>query len=117
METRKQGSVVFNAVLVLVNVALVLWLFAVSARENLGDPALPFIRQQHLVLLAGAAFMFYPIVRAYFLGQIQIWIDVLFTAACLSWITGRPLLAGVLIGFTATIKPQLGLFLVPRDAE
>ena len=64
------------------------------------------------VLLAGVAFMFYPVMRGYYIGQIQIWIDVLFTAACLSWVTGRPLLAGVLIGLAATIKPQLGLFLV-----
>jgi hypothetical protein len=101
-----------NGVLFLINVALVLCLFAVATRERAGGPQLPFIREQQLVLLAGAAFMFYPIVRAYFLGQIQIWIDVLFTAACLSWITGRPFLAGVVIGFAATIKPQLGLFLV-----
>jgi hypothetical protein len=56
--------------------------------------------------------MFYPVLRGFYIGQIQIWIDVLFTAACLSWVTGRPLLAGVLIGLAATIKPQLGLFLV-----
>ncbi len=101
-----------NAVLVVVSFGLVLWLFAVSARRSTDEPSPPLMQQQHLLCFAGAAFMFYPVLRGYYLGQIQIWIDVLFTAACLSWVTGRPLLAGVLIGITATIKPQLGLFLV-----
>jgi alpha-1,2-mannosyltransferase len=101
-----------NGVLVIVNVGLVLWLFAVSTRRSTDETSPPLMQQQHLLLLAAVAFMFYPVLRGYYIGQIQIWIDVLFTAACLSWVTGRPLLAGVLIGLAATIKPQLGLFLV-----
>jgi hypothetical protein len=100
-----------NGVLALVNIALVLWLFYVCFQKAWGEPS-RWSLAQHLVLLAGTAFLFYPLVRAFQLGQIQIWLDVLFTAACLSWLKGRTILAGVLIGISATIKPQLGVFLI-----
>ncbi|HEY4077862.1 MAG TPA: glycosyltransferase 87 family protein [Rhizomicrobium sp.] len=64
------------------------------------------------VLGAGAAFIFYPLVRAQLLGQIQIWIDLFFTLALLCWFLDRRLLAGLLIGLACTIKPQMGLLLL-----
>lgn len=63
-------------------------------------------------LAAGAAFLFYPTVRAALLGQIQLWIDLLFTGALILWVVNRRLLAGVLIGLACTLKPQLGLLLL-----
>ncbi len=59
-----------------------------------------------------ASFAFYPLVRAQVLGQIQIWIDLLFTLAVLGWVLQRRLLAGFLIGLACTIKPQMGLLLL-----
>lgn len=56
--------------------------------------------------------LFYPTAEAVNLGQIQMWIDLLFTFACLSWWLERKLLVGLLIGFAAAIKPQLGMFLI-----
>jgi hypothetical protein len=58
-----------------------------------------------------AALTFYPDVRADVLGQIQVWIDFLFTCAVIAWLLERRLLAGVLIGLACTIKPQFGLLL------
>lgn len=59
-----------------------------------------------------AAFTFYPDVRADVLGQIQVWIDFLFTCAVIGWVLGWRLLPGILIGLACTIKPQFGLLLL-----
>jgi hypothetical protein len=63
-------------------------------------------------LAASAAFLFYPLVRAYLLGQIQLWIDLSFTLAIICWLFRRKALAGVFIGLACTIKPQIGLLLL-----
>jgi alpha-1,2-mannosyltransferase len=65
-----------------------------------------------VAIAAAGAFVFYPDMRAAVLGQIQLWIDLLFTAAFIAWLLNRRLLAGVLIGLACTIKPQLGLLLL-----
>lgn len=64
------------------------------------------------VLTIMVAFLFYPLQRAQVLGQIQIWIDALFTLAILFWICRRRFLAGICVGLACTIKPQLGLLLI-----
>ncbi len=46
------------------------------------------------------------------LGQIQIWIDLAVTLACLLWWTGHRGAAGVLIGLACAIKPQFGMLLL-----
>jgi hypothetical protein len=58
-----------------------------------------------------AAFTFYPDVRAEVLGEIQVWIDFLFTCAVIAWLLERRLVTGILIGLACTIKPQFGLLL------
>jgi alpha-1,2-mannosyltransferase len=60
----------------------------------------------------GAAFAFYPTIRADVLGQIQLWLDLLFTVAVIAWLLERRLLAGLLIGLACTVKPQFGLLLL-----
>jgi hypothetical protein len=59
-----------------------------------------------------AALVFWPLVKAIDLGQVQVWLDLIFTLACLAWLLDRRLLAGALIGIACTIKPQFGLLLV-----
>jgi hypothetical protein len=59
-----------------------------------------------------AAVVFYPVIRAGVLGQIQLWIDLLFCCALICWTLGWRLIAGLIIGVAATIKPQLGLLLL-----
>jgi hypothetical protein len=56
--------------------------------------------------------MFYPIVRAHILGQIQIYIDGLIAAALLAYMSGWRALAGACIGVCCLIKPQYGLILL-----
>jgi alpha-1,2-mannosyltransferase len=65
-----------------------------------------------VAIATAAAFVFYPVVRADVLGQIQVWIDFLFTCALIAWVLERRLLAGILIGLACTIKPQFALLLV-----
>ena len=72
----------------------------------------PTSRAALSLLAAAVAFLFYPLVRAHLLGQIQLWIDLAFTGAIVLWALDRRLLAGALIGLACTIKPQLGLLLL-----
>lgn len=64
------------------------------------------------VLLVLAAVLYYPSIQALKLGQIQVWINTLFICACLAWVRGSRATAGALLALAATIKPQLGIFLV-----
>lgn len=59
-----------------------------------------------------AAFTFFPLAKAFALGQIQTWIDFLFCLAVLAWLYGRKGLAGVLTAVICMIKPQLTLLVV-----
>lgn len=65
-------------------------------------PALAFV----------AALLFQPFTRAFALGQIQVWIDLAVTLACLLWWTGHRGAAGVMIGLACVIKPQFGMLLL-----
>jgi alpha-1,2-mannosyltransferase len=69
-------------------------------------------RKIFAVAMGLAALIFYPLVRACVLGQIQVWIDFLFTCAILCWALGWRIGAGLILGLASTIKPQLGLLLV-----
>jgi hypothetical protein len=73
--------------------------------------ALPLASAMAVIAFA-ATFLFYPLVRAHLLGQIQLWIDLLFTLTALCWLLQRRLAAGFLIGLACTIKPQMGLLLL-----
>lgn len=57
-----------------------------------------------------ATLLFFPLLYAEVLGQLQVWISALFVAACIAWVTGRRVSAGVLIGLICLLKPQFGLF-------
>lgn len=65
-------------------------------------PALAFV----------AALLFQPFTRAFALGQIQVWIDLAVTIACLLWWAGHRGAAGALIGLACAIKPQFGMLLL-----
>jgi alpha-1,2-mannosyltransferase len=71
---------------------------------------------RRLAVGAGAALSalaFYPVTRGLQLGQIQIWLDLCFTAACLLIAHGRESAAGAVMGIASAIKPQfLPLLLV-----
>jgi alpha-1,2-mannosyltransferase len=64
------------------------------------------------VLVVFASFTFYPLVKAFTLGQIQVWLNSLFAFSVLAWICGRKGAAGVLLGLFVLVKPHFGLFLL-----
>jgi hypothetical protein len=63
-------------------------------------------------IVFGLALTFYPLVKAFTLGQIQVWINGLFALALLCWATGRRTTSGVLTGVVCLIKPHYGLFVL-----
>jgi hypothetical protein len=70
------------------------------------------LRVARAAIVVGLALTFYPIVKAYTLGQIQVWLNGLFGLALLGWVTGRKASSGVLIGLMCLVKPHYGLFLL-----
>lgn len=55
---------------------------------------------------------FFPILWAFYVGQIQLWLNTFFLLACLFWLRGNLSLAGACLGAICMFKPQLGLFLI-----
>jgi alpha-1,2-mannosyltransferase len=64
------------------------------------------------VLTMAATMIFYPIVKAFDLGQIQTWVNALFALSCVCWAVNSRRTAGVCIGLICLIKPQFSLFLL-----
>lgn len=90
-------------------------IMAVAALALLYARRIKLSAGQQVLLAAIAAFAcltFYPVLKAYALGQIQTWINAWFALACLCWATDRKAAAGILIGAICLIKPQFSLFLI-----
>lgn len=64
------------------------------------------------VLLVLLAVTYYPVVKAFSLGQIQTWINAFFALALLLFMSGKHAMAGALCGLMCLIKPQYALFMV-----
>ncbi len=58
-----------------------------------------------------ATLTFYPVIKAFTLGQIQAWSNALFAMSLWLWIDRRRVPAGVVAGVMCAIKPQMGLLL------
>src|SRR5262245_14324300 len=65
-----------------------------------------------VVLVAAFTLTFYPAVKAFTLGQIQVWINGLFALALLCWMLDRKRTSGALVGRICLIKPHYGVFLL-----
>lgn len=65
-----------------------------------------------LALSLALAFTFYPLVKGYDLGQIQVFLGALVALALLFHTVERPALAGALLGACCLVKPQWGVVLV-----
>lgn len=108
-----------NVAIFLANIVVVALLARTLLVENaprgtrLSDQLGARISDNALMLMAAAACLaFYPLTKALELGQIQTWLDCAFALACLFWVRGRQMLAGVVIGLAVALKPQLGLLLL-----
>jgi alpha-1,2-mannosyltransferase len=65
-----------------------------------------------VAIVAGLTLTFYPVVKAFTLGQIQLWINGVFALALLGWALGHRAASGAFIGLMCLIKPHYGLFIV-----
>lgn len=57
-------------------------------------------------ILLSLCLMFYPLVKAYSLGQVQVFINCFFTLAVWFWIQRKEHISGILIGLVLLLKPQ-----------
>jgi hypothetical protein len=80
--------------------------FALFAVQVLGPIRLFGVRLPVGPVAFFTALRFYPDNFAFQLGQMQLVLGLLFVLACLSLLHDRRLLAGCLIAFAATVKPQ-----------
>ena len=63
-----------------------------------------------LALLLSLAF--YPVLKAYSLGQMQVLLNALFAAFLYAWVAGWRRAAGVLVAVMAAVKPQYGVLVL-----
>ncbi|MBW4520776.1 MAG: DUF2029 domain-containing protein [Scytolyngbya sp. HA4215-MV1] len=59
-----------------------------------------------IFILCCLGFTFYPIMKAFSLGQVQTWINAAFAITVWAWMTQKKVLAGFLTGLTCCLKPQ-----------
>ncbi|MCH7867944.1 MAG: DUF2029 domain-containing protein [Myxococcales bacterium] len=64
------------------------------------------------VLAFGFTLTFYPIVRGYYLGQIQVWIDLLIAGVLWAWLEGYRRTSGVFLALICVIKPTFALVVI-----
>jgi hypothetical protein len=83
------------------------------SRSRCGAPAASQAEEVFYVALAVLVTLtFYPIMRAYYLGQIQVWIDLLIACVVWAWLEDRRRVAGALVALICAIKPTLALLVV-----
>jgi hypothetical protein len=63
-------------------------------------------------LLLCLVFTFYPVIKAYTLGQIQAWINSLFAIFFWCWMKKRKGISGVIVGAMCLMKPQYSIILL-----
>jgi hypothetical protein len=71
--------------------------------------ASPVDRGVRAAVAALLALSFYPLQKAYALGQMQVFVNALFAACVWCWVCGHRRTAGVLVTLMAAVKPQYGL--------
>lgn len=63
-----------------------------------------------IALVFAFTLSFYPAIKAFTLGQIQLWINAIFAAAMAVFALGGRVASGALIGVICLLKPHYGLF-------
>ena len=61
-----------------------------------------------VVIVLALALTFYPLVKAYTLGQIQNWLNGLFALALWFWVSGRKVPSGILIALMRGAGATIG---------
>jgi hypothetical protein len=103
---------VLGWVFILMSAASTAILLERGLRQSLMAPTSGGLLAARLAIVLGLALTFYPIVKAFTLGQIQVWLNGIFALALLCWATGRRASSGLLIGLMCLVKPHYGLFVL-----
>jgi len=103
---------VLGWVFILISAISAAALLEIGLRGRLSTPTSRAMLATRFVIVLALALTFYPLVKAYTLGQIQNWLNGLFALALLCWVTDKKVPSAVLIGLMALVKPHYGLFLV-----
>ncbi|MEA2907534.1 MAG: alpha,2-mannosyltransferase [Alphaproteobacteria bacterium] len=98
-------------VFILITIVSTAALLEIGLRRRFG-PSPVLLIAARCIIVAGLALTFYPVVKAFTLGQIQVWINGVFALALLCWVMGWKASSGVLIGLMCLVKPHYGLFLL-----
>jgi hypothetical protein len=81
-------------------------------RQTLPGPSSSALITARYLLVLGLALTFYPIVKAFTLGQIQLWLNGMLALSLLCWATNWKASSGVLVGLMCLVKPHYGLFVL-----
>ncbi len=103
--------VALSLLMVALNAALV----AALLDRELSRAAPPVSRLDRGIRMTAAALLtlcFYPVVKAFSLGQAQVVVNALLAALVLAWSLGSRALSGVLLAVMCAIKPQYALIAV-----
>jgi len=103
---------VLGWVFILMSALSAAFLLERGLRQTLLAPSSNALIAARALLLLGFALTFYPIVKGFTLGQIQIWLNGLFALSLVCWATGWKASSGVLIGLMCLVKPHYGLFVL-----
>jgi alpha-1,2-mannosyltransferase len=81
-------------------------------RQTLPGPSSSALIAARSLLVLGLALTFYPIVKAFTLGQIQLWLNGMLALSLLCWVTNWKASSGVLVGLMCLVKPHYALFVL-----
>ena len=91
------------------NVFLILLIFLYATKQplNFTKGRFQVSRNSFLLLCCFGLItaLYTPVMKAYNLGQVQVWLNVLFAALFYSWMRGKHASSGVILALMVTIKP------------
>ena len=97
---------VLGWIFILMSAASAAALLEIGLRRRGALPASGLTLAARVVVVLALALTFYPLVKAYTLGQIQNWLNGLFALALWCWVSGRKVPSGILIALMALVKPH-----------
>jgi alpha-1,2-mannosyltransferase len=104
---------IISWVFVIIMAIFTLKIFEASLANNGGGNRIAFDTDSFVRtgLVLGLIFTFYPMIRGYSVGQIQVWINSLFAIIFWCWMKDKKGIAGALTGIICLLKPQYSIIL------
>jgi hypothetical protein len=106
---------VISWIFVIIMIVFVIEIFNLSLKGDSGDFPDCSSKSELIiraVLIVTLVLTFYPVVKAYTLGQIQVWINSLFTILFWCWMKEKKEVAGIIAGIICLLKPQYTIILL-----